>query len=171
MIPFANSKLARLPDREYFDFLLASVEAARRRAWVSMFLYDIRPSRDLAGQVLELSNALAERRRRGVDVRVLLTGPVNTPDISVANLSSGLLLEQYSVPTRRIFGDRKRMGSHAKFVISDNQSVVGSQNWTDDGFRLNIEDAVVLEGQAVAIIAEEFLRLWADARGLPRHAA
>jgi phosphatidylserine/phosphatidylglycerophosphate/cardiolipin synthase-like enzyme len=171
MIPFAESSVARLPEREYFDFALASVESARRRVWASIFIYDIRPSRDLQGQVLDLTSALVARRQVGVDVRVLLNGPASTPDISVANLASGLYLIQSGVPHRRVFGDPERRGSHAKFVVVDDHAIVGSQNWTDDGFRLNIEDAAVLGGTAVDLLAEEFARLWADGRGMPRNAA
>jgi phosphatidylserine/phosphatidylglycerophosphate/cardiolipin synthase-like enzyme len=48
--------------------------------------------------------------------------------------------------------------------------VLGSQNWTDDAFRLNLEDSVALSGRAVDILAQEFLRLWRLGRGLPADA-
>ena len=168
MIAFDATKVVRLGDREYFDFVLASVEAARRRIWASMFIYDIRPSRDLEGKVLDLTLALASRRKVGVDVRVLTTGRASTPDITAANLASGLLLQQYGVPHRRIAGDGARPGSHAKFVICDDAAVVGSQNWTDDAFRLNLEDAVMLNGKAVELLGAEFLAQWEIGKGMPR---
>jgi phosphatidylserine/phosphatidylglycerophosphate/cardiolipin synthase-like enzyme len=173
MTAFDDASAARLPEREYFDFTLASVERARRRVWASLFLQDIRPARDLDGQVLELTTALVARHRVGVDVRVLLSGQVNTPDIAVANLASGLFLAQNGVPHRRAFEDPRggRGGSHAKFFVCDDEAVVGSQNWTDDAFRLNLEDAVVVQGPPVELLAEEFLRLWETGRGLPRRAA
>jgi phosphatidylserine/phosphatidylglycerophosphate/cardiolipin synthase-like enzyme len=173
MTAFEDARAVRLPDRQYFDFALASVETARRRIWASLFLQDIRPSRDLNGQVLELTMALIARSRVGVDVRVLLSGDVNTPDIAVANLASGMFLAQTGVQHRRAFEDPRggRGGSHAKFFICDAEAVAGSQNWTDDAFRLNIEDAVVVQGPPVELLAEEFLRLWETGRGLPRRAA
>jgi phosphatidylserine/phosphatidylglycerophosphate/cardiolipin synthase-like enzyme len=171
MISYKNSKVVRLADRDYFDFTLASIESAHWRVWVLMFIFDLRPSRDLEGKVMEITSALASVRRNGLDVRVLLNGPVSTPDISVANLASGLLLTKYGVPHRRIFGDPIHMGSHAKFVIYDDRVIIGSQNWADDAFRLNIEDAVVLEGDAVILFAAEFSRLWANGKGIPRNAA
>lgn len=163
------TKAVRLPDRDYFDVVLAGIETARRRVWVSQFLYDLRPARDLAGQVMALTQALIARRRVGVDVRVLTAGQVFTADIAIANLASGGLLTRYGVPTRRIFGTPARPGSHAKFVITDDSAVIGSQNWTDDALRLNHEDALLLAGGAADLLAAEFLSLWANARGMPRH--
>jgi hypothetical protein len=172
MMAFTQTRAARLGDRDYFDFALASVEAATRHIWASIFIYDLRPNRDLEGQVLALTNALIERRRLGVDVRVLTTGHVATPDISVANLASGLFLEAAGVPHRRVFDtDERRRGSHAKFLICDAAAIVGSQNWTDDAFRLNIEDAILLIGNAVDLLAGEFLSLWARGKGVPENVA
>jgi phosphatidylserine/phosphatidylglycerophosphate/cardiolipin synthase-like enzyme len=161
----------RIPEREYFDLVLASIEAARRRVWVAMFIYDIRPGRDIAGHVMTLSLALAARRHAGVDVRVLTAGQLFTADIAAANLASGGFLARYGVPNRRIFGTPEQPGSHAKFVVCDDLAMIGSQNWTDDAFRLNVEDALLLRGGGAERLAGEFLTLWAGARGFPRHAA
>jgi phosphatidylserine/phosphatidylglycerophosphate/cardiolipin synthase-like enzyme len=173
MTRFAVAEASRLDDREYFPFTLASVESAVRRIWVSMFIQDVRPARDVSGEVLELTHALVARHRAGVDVRVLLTGHANTPDIVVANLASGLVLSGHSVPHRRVFGRHggERAGSHAKFFVCDDMAVLGSQNWTDDGFTENIEDAVVLTGQPVDLLAQEFARLWAVGHRMPHHGA
>lgn len=168
MIPFTDATAVRLPEREYFDFMLASLEAARRRIWVSLFICDIRPHRDPEGLVLELVTTLVERRAVGVDVRVLLPGAVGTPDIDVANLATGVFSLRNGVAHRRVLADGEQVGSHAKFVVCDDIAVVGSQNWTDDSLRSNIDDAVILEGPPVELLAAELLRLWAKARGLPR---
>lgn len=172
MIPFSNARAARLDDREYFDFTLASIESAKRRILVSQFLFDIRPVMDVRGLVLELAMALVERRSHGVDVRVLLSGQVQTPVLGVANIASGILLESYGILHRRVFdaGDN-RSGMHAKFVICDDVAMVGSQNWTNDGLNDNIEDAVILGGLPVELLGVEFERLWARAKGLPANEA
>lgn len=170
-IVFDSSEAVHLPDRDYFDFTLASIEAARRRVWVSMFIFDIRPSRDIRGNVLDLALALIERRTVGVDIRVLTTGSVGTPDIAVANLASGIYLENSGVPHRRVMSSGKgRKGSHAKFVVCDDIAIVGSQNWTDDGFSLNHEDALIAIGKASEQLGQEFLRLWSIGSGLPNAA-
>ena len=169
MTTFSDAGAVRLADRDYFDFVLAAAETACRRILAAVFLQDVRPSRDVRGQVLELTMALANRRRLGVDVRVLLTGHLSTPDIAVANLASGQLFEAYDVPHRRSFdiSPDGRRGLHSKLVICDDVAVVGSQNWTDDAFAVNVEDAVAVTGPPVDHLAVEFDRLWSYGRGMP----
>jgi phosphatidylserine/phosphatidylglycerophosphate/cardiolipin synthase-like enzyme len=168
MNKFEAASAARLAERDYLDVVLAFVESARVRIYASLFLFDIRPVRDVRGNVLELAMALIERRKQGVDVRVLLTGYVRTPELGVANVTTGIFLESYGVPHRRLFGvDTKRMGIHAKFALLDDFAVVGSQNWTDDGFSKNAEDAVILQGPAVGLLEAEFIHLWTLGLGLP----
>lgn len=165
---FDSTTSARLSDRDYLEFVLSSIETARWRIWVSMFIFDIRPSRDVRGSALSLARALAARRSVGVDVRVLLTGAVSTPDIAVANIATGLFLSERGVAQRRVMaGELGRQGSHAKYAIFDDVSVVGSQNWTDDGFSTNVEDAAVLFGPASDRLAHEFREYWSLAKGLP----
>lgn len=168
MTAFVRAHAVRLPDEDYYDFMFASLETARRRVWVSQFICDIRPPRDVAGRVLDLVTALVVRRAIGVDVRVLLSGAAATPDIDVANLATGMFLENHQVPHRRLLQLGRRRGSHAKVVIIDDVAVVGSQNWTDDGLRENIEDAVVITGQPCQRLADEFLELWAQGKGMPK---
>lgn len=160
---------ARVDDRAYGDFVWAAAERARRRVWASVFICDIRPHRDIEGKVLDLVSTLVERRQWGVDVRVILTGDATAADIVSANLASGLYLHHAGVPIRRVLTlPDGRLGTHAKFAIFDGMAVVGSQNWTDDGFRLNIEDAMLVMGQPLRGLEREFLRLWAQGRGVPR---
>lgn len=171
MTAFTASRVAPVPERDYAEIALAMVERARVRLWVAMFICDIRPNRDVEGLVLELVSAVISRHRLGVDVRVLVTGAVRTTDIAVANTASALYLSNAGVPVRRVFAtDEGRSGTHGKFVICDDQALVGSQNWTDDGFRLNTEDAVLVDGSASEVLASEFLRLWAPGRGVPARA-
>jgi phosphatidylserine/phosphatidylglycerophosphate/cardiolipin synthase-like enzyme len=147
---------------------MACVATARRRIYASIFLFDARPVRDVRGHALDLTMALAERRRLGVDVRILLTGQVNTVALGVANVATGILLESHGVPHRRVFaaGDG-RIGSHAKFALIDDLAILGSQNWTDDAFNDNLEDAVLLRGSALDPLETEFMRLWPLGKGLP----
>src|SRR5687768_11102999 len=103
MKTFEAAGANRLADRDYFDFVMACVETATSRVLAALFLYDLRPPRDVRGQVLQLTTALAQRRAVGVDVRVVLSGYATTPDISVANLASALFMESRGVPHRHFF--------------------------------------------------------------------
>lgn len=170
-VTFEQGRTARLDDRSYYDFTRAAVERARRRIWASIFICDIRPQRDIEGLVLDLLAAVIERRQWGVDVRIMVTGDATAADIVTANLASALYLQNAGVPVRRsVVLDDGRLGSHAKFALIDDTALVGSQNWTDDGFRLNIEDAILLTGQPVERLGAEFLVLWKQGKGVPRAA-
>ena len=166
MISF-NSLGTYLEDRQYFPYTKALIENARRHVLINTFIFDIRPPRDIEGYVLDLSSILIKAHKRGVDVRVLLPGTALSPDIYIANLSAGLYLTRSGIRHRRILAHENRQGSHAKFLICDDTAVIGSQNWTDDAFRLNIEDAIVLKGEAVIKIEAEFFKLWKNARTIP----
>lgn len=170
MTAFGTSAAVGLTDRSYFEFVLSAAERARRRIWASIFLYDLRPSRDIAGSVLDLTNVLVRRSAVGVDVRVLVSGQVTTPDIAVANRATALFLTRHGVPNRHVVGepDSGRQGSHAKFAVLDDVAVLGSQNWTDDAFRLNVEDAVALTGDVIDVLAAQFQSMWRHSRGLRR---
>jgi len=169
---FTQGTCVRVDDRDYGDVVQAAVERAGWRIWVSMFILDPRPTRDVAGLVLQLTDTVAARRRLGVDVRVLTAGALSSPDIAVANLTAGLLLSDAGVPHRRLFDTGSgRRSSHAKWLVVDDRAFVGSQNWADDGFRINTEDAIMLTGPAVQHLASEFDRLWQMGRGMPDHAA
>lgn len=168
MNTFRESEAALLADRDYPQVVLAQAENARRRIWASVFLYDLRPSRDVAGLVAQLTAALIQRKGLGVDVRVLVSAQVRTPDIAVANRATSLFLDHYGVPNRQFFAapDSGRAGTHAKFAVFDDVAVVGSQNWTDDAFRLNTEDAVLLTGLVVDDLAGQFQRMWSSGRSV-----
>lgn len=170
MINFSGAGARRVNDREYLDLVLACIEGARRRICVCVFLIDISPERDLRGQVMGLALSLAQRRSLGVDVRVLMTGQVETPQLGVANVATGIFLASYGVPNRRLFEvDAQRIGCHAKFALFDDLAIIGSQNWTDDAFHDNTEDAVLLRGPVTDHLEAEFSRLWRLGKGLPRN--
>ena len=170
MTQFKDAAAAPIAERDYFDLLMACVEKAKRRIYANIFLFDARPERDIHGQVLDLTLALAKQHRLGVDVRVLMNGQVQTPVLGVANVATGIILESHGVLHRRIFNaDNKRIGSHAKFAIFDDMAVVGSANWTDDAFNDNTEETVLLRGNAVNMLETEFMRLWPLGKGLPHN--
>jgi phosphatidylserine/phosphatidylglycerophosphate/cardiolipin synthase-like enzyme len=168
MIPFQDAQATHIADRDYYDLMLSSIESATTRVWISAFIFDVRPPRDVEGQVAQIVQALADRYALGVDVRVLTSSHMRTPDIDVANLATGTLLQALRVPHRRITHARppEPTGSHAKFSVFDDHAIVGSQNLTDDAFRENIEDAVLLQGPPVDALAGEFQHLWNNSQRL-----
>ncbi len=163
MTIFEAGAAVQVAQRDYFDLTLATIEMAKRRLWACIFLFDLRPQRDFEGEVLDIALAIAARHRAGIDTRVILQSYTSSAELDTANLSAAIYLKGSGVPARRLATIGDRRGSHAKFLVADDMCVIGSQNWTHDAFRLNIEDAIMLRGAPVNILAAEFERLWAAA--------
>jgi len=156
-------------DRDYYPLVLAAIERARTRIWVSVFICDLRPGRDVQGCVLDLISALVARASLGVDVQFMVTGDASAADIAAANLATGLYLHHSGVRCRRNMRlEDGRLGSHAKLAVIDDAAFIGSQNWTEGGFNSHIEDAICIHGSGVERIGAEFSYLWSQGKGVPR---
>jgi cardiolipin synthase len=125
---------------------------ARRRLWISnsYFIPDLR-----------LRNAVVERARQGVDVRILVPG--NHTDAVPVQLAGRSYYEELLQAGVRIFEFLPSM-MHAKtIVVDDAWSVVGSANMDERSMELNEENVVgiVDEGLARAIaegLTQDFTR-------------
>jgi phosphatidylserine/phosphatidylglycerophosphate/cardiolipin synthase-like enzyme len=105
-----------------------------------------------------LVQALAERRRAGVAVRVLLDARQADDDF-VARLRS-LRLDVRKVSPK---GDEQTRFHHKYAILDDKIAVTGSYNWTVQGDRSNHENVVLLrDGAAARAFAETFDRVWDD---------
>lgn len=104
-----------------------------------------------------LIQALAARRRAGVDVRVLLD----------ASQAEGGLLERLAaakIDVRRVTPRAEGARFHHKFCVLDAKVVVtGSYNWTILGDVSNHENVMVVHHEGTArAYRDEFERLWED---------
>lgn len=104
-----------------------------------------------------LAQALAERRRAGVAVRVLL-------DRSLADDDFVRRLVAENIDVRRVTprGDEARF--HQKYAVLDAKLVVtGSYNWTVMGDVANHENVVILRHEPAArSFRENFEKTWQD---------
>jgi len=105
-----------------------------------------------------LKDTLAATLRRGVDVDVVSTRR------GLGTLAS---FQRQKYPGRLRFlrpegedEDRKRLGSHAKFCISDRENAyIGSANLTGPGLNENLEIGVMVRGE----VAHQLERFWRHA--------
>jgi phosphatidylserine/phosphatidylglycerophosphate/cardiolipin synthase-like enzyme len=104
-----------------------------------------------------LVQALAERRRAGVAVRVLLDRRQADPDLVRRLRSEGL-------DVRRVSPRDEEARFHHKYAVLDAKIVVtGSYNWTVMGDIANHENVVVLRhGPAARSFLEDFEKTWQD---------
>ena len=141
--------------------LCAAIRLARERVYADFYI--------LGGRSGEMvAEALAERYRAGLDVRVLLDRNLGTFwPLRPEALPVKALLDRRGVPVRlaatRRGGRmvRSRVVDHNKLVVLDGRTgYVGSTNLTDAASRL--EDlAIRLEGPVVRQIEEQFRYDWA----------
>jgi mitochondrial cardiolipin hydrolase len=103
-----------------------------------------------------LARALAERRRAGVDVRVLLDASQADAGFVRRLREDGLAVRLARLPEDARF--------HHKFAVLDERRVItGSYNWTYRADRVSHENIVVLRDvPAAAVFRAEFERLWTD---------
>jgi len=121
-----------------------SFAGARRRLWISnsYFIPDLR-----------LRDAVVERARKGVDVRILVPG--NHTDAVPVQLAGRSYYEELLAAGVRIFEFQPSM-MHAKtIVVDDAWSVVGSANMDERSMELNAENVIgVIDGELASDIAK-----------------
>jgi phosphatidylserine/phosphatidylglycerophosphate/cardiolipin synthase-like enzyme len=129
----------------------AALEGARRRCLVVVpymhtWAHEVRP----------LLERLAEQRRRGLDVRVLLgTEPAG---------GDAATLRERDLPARVMDPLRCTTG-HAKGLVVDSTALVMSSNWSAPGLGTAIESCLSIDHAAAAqYFADAFDRDWAQAQ-------
>jgi phosphatidylserine/phosphatidylglycerophosphate/cardiolipin synthase-like enzyme len=125
--------------------LAARLDAADERVAV------LQPT--LGGPDQPLVRAVVRAARRGVEVRVLLSGAwyVAEENRELASHLNGLARRESLPLSVRIADPRGRFEKvHAKGLIADDAVAVGSLNWNDHSAGENREVVVVLESRAVA---------------------
>ena len=110
--------------------------------------------------------ALLRAARRGVTVRVLLGSAsyVRGDNREIATYLNKLADDDDLPLEAKIVAPRSRFGKiHAKGIVIDDTTILGSINWTNGSIRANREVALLIEDPAVARYYERVLR--ADWRG------
>jgi phosphatidylserine/phosphatidylglycerophosphate/cardiolipin synthase-like enzyme len=110
-----------------------------------------------------LVQALAERRRAGLAVRILLDRLQSDDDFVRRLQAEGL-------EVRRVTPRQPEARFHQKYAVLDAKIVVtGSYNWTVQGDIANHENVVILRHEAAArAFHEEFEKTWQDKELSPR---
>lgn len=140
---FAPSGEKRLLEERLGD----EIRSARRDIRVAMFHFTSE----------RLLRALAERRRDGVDVRVLV-------DASQADDEFLGRLRRAGLQVRRVVPQDDRARFHHKFAVFDGKTAAtGSYNWTVLADVASFENLVLLRHPAAAgAFRDEFDRIWQD---------
>lgn len=158
----ADSRVALVSDRRYPKVLSGMIERARERVWASLFMADLDVIADRKHAVLGLLNELAATQWRGADIRLIVSGSRDNLAIAEATAAAVAVSRQLGIPTKWL-GARMRRGSHAKFVIADNEILLGSHNWSPSAFLGSTQDSAWFESPSLAaylcsLFAAQWLR-------------
>lgn len=165
----AAPEVALVSDRRYASVLQSLLRRAGRRLWASIFIVDLDPAADPALAVLDALVELAAARWRGADTRLLVSGSRDNLAIAEAAAAAVATARQLGVATRWL-GARPRRGSHAKFVIADDEVLLGSHNWSGSAFLSSTQDSLLIRSPALAAyLSGLFAAQWQrrDARARP----
>jgi phosphatidylserine/phosphatidylglycerophosphate/cardiolipin synthase-like enzyme len=109
---------------------------------------------------LEMAEALAKAKQRGVKVRVIA-------DSRQANMRASKItyLIQQGILVKVLGGKEKGMMNHRFAVLDGDRILIGSFDWSEAALRWNYENILIIhESEAVAAYQKEFDRLWREKR-------
>lgn len=141
-----KTKIELLNDEKYYYYVLNTIMSAKKEINVIMFsMYKCKKTEDLM-------NELINARKRGVMVRVILDGEVES------NKPLKHLFSSERIPVKLTHHQR----THNKLIIVDDDIVVlGSHNWTDKALFENRESSVaIIDRKIVKKEKSYFELLW-----------
>jgi phosphatidylserine/phosphatidylglycerophosphate/cardiolipin synthase-like enzyme len=156
-------EVALVPDRRYPKVLAGMIGRARARVWASLFMLDLDVAGDPGHAVMGVLNGLAAAQWRGIDVRLIVSGSRDNYAIAETAATAVAVGRQMGIPTRWL-GARARRGSHAKFVIADDEVLLGSHNWSPSAFLASTQDSTWLQSPPLAsYLGSLFAAQWSRA--------
>jgi hypothetical protein len=137
------------PDN-YIDVVVPFIKSARRNVYFQNQSFN---TSVIGGQYAKLLDALLERQKDGLDVRIIFRS-FGSDDRDVITAA-----KDYGFDTNKI---RKQRNCHTKGIIVDSESVlVGSHNWTTAGTGFNRDASLVFYDREIArFYGELFLYDW-----------
>lgn len=159
-ITVSESAIEFLPDVKYYERLLDLLPRANRSVYVVMFVmkYDPREPRDPVNNLL---NLLADLKRRGVDVRIIVDD--ETYESYPATIE---FLKNNTIPVK--LDESRGRTTHSKIVIIDDDYVfLGSHNWTESALTRNHETSLLVRSrELVSRLKEYFNNIWNNGRAV-----
>ncbi len=152
-----------LHDDEYFDVVRPMLQQAKGRILLLVYGFHINPDYP-DSDVEKLADELVAAKGRGVDVRVILEYSDYNTSLNDMNEATAKKLLAGGVPVR---WDPADTISHAKLLLVDDQTVVGSNNWGHGGLHLYHEvGGVTRNVEAVEYFTNYYEKIWGESKPL-----
>jgi len=143
-IKIKKTKIELLNDEKYYYYVLNALSSAKKEINIIMFsMYKCKKTEDLI-------YALINARKKGIMVRVILDGEVES------NRALKHLLSSERIPVKLT----KHQRTHNKLIIIDDKVVVlGSHNWTDKALFENRESSVAIIDKKIVNREKDYFEL------------
>lgn len=141
-----SGSVKTLVNRQYFPEVMGLFNAATQRIRVVMYGISYSP-KYAGGKVNQLVEALAAARARGVDVAVAIDLSDYNGLLNKVNEPAKQFLAKAGVA---VFDDPAKTTTHAKLIVADDCTVVGSVNWGKDALEKRNETCVAIRDSGVA---------------------
>lgn len=149
-----DKNLMLLINDEYYYQLKDAIQTSKSSIHIAMYLVEHTPNDDSTRNNIIL-NAIADAKKRGVDVKFILGNMVRYPDTDD-------FLNAQGIPY-------KTGASHAKFVLIDDGTLfVGTHNLNRHGLEFNKEQSIMTRNTAAVSEAKTFFDGWWSS-GKPNH--
>ena len=143
-----------LPDSIYYDTLLNFILYAEDRINITLFVFKTTSSPKNKPSLL--IKALADARRRKVDVTVLLEHSSYDEGLNEENERTAKLLRKQGIKVRF---DSPKATTHSKLVIIDNRfCFVGSHNFTHSALAYNNELSLLVDSKLLAQELQRYIK-------------
>jgi cardiolipin synthase len=149
-------------DNEYTDQALALIHQAKTCINISTFKVE-RTDKPRGRKIETIFQALLEKVKQGVKVRLLINWHDDKKSIAKTNLSAGNFLRSQGIEVRHLKNNRC---CHAKIFSVDNEkALVGSHNLSVRSLESNFEVSFLLnEPECIAKLNSVFEHTWQDAK-------
>ncbi len=151
-----------LVDEEFLGVASAFVKNARRSIYITSFKLEI-PEKTKGKHLRDFFDALAEKEKGKVDVRIITNKEEKRGHIPATNSCAICFLVENNIETRFL---RNYRICHAKIIIVDEKiAIVGSHNLSYKSCHANFETSYLFDDPAsVGRIVNTFHHLWEDSK-------
>jgi len=150
-----------LSGARYRDATIAAIRSSVLRCWCSLFIIDLTTSFGMPLTVDPVIEELERAVRRRVDVRLVIGGSRTSLEIAELADAARAFCRSHEVPCRWLTSKDVR-GSHAKIVIADALSIVGSHNWSPGAFGgEQVQDSLLIRSGVLSVqLSGLFMQQW-----------
>jgi phosphatidylserine/phosphatidylglycerophosphate/cardiolipin synthase-like enzyme len=143
--------------KDYFNELHNLLNKAGKR--IHIIMYGMRYYPHYQDSIVNtIFNDLIEAKKRGVKVKVLLEKSGYNQKLNSFNKEAARYLEENGIEVRF---DSPEVHTHAKLVIVDDTTLLGSSNWGYGGLELYLgSNVILLDPQITDSYEKYFQRLW-----------